>query len=119
MSFKKNTAITGFTVGLISSADGSDVTTGTPVGFVTLDGGVQTAIGDLTPVHNGNGLWSFDLTAGETNGDVVGLTFTHPSAITQHFTIKTEALIANCNVSSINNAPVGGAGIPGDLWRGS
>ena len=89
MAFKKNTAVTGFTVGLVSATDGSDITTGTPVGYYTLDGGVQTAIGDITPVHEGNGLWSFDLTAGEMNGDVVGLTFTHASAITAHFTVKT------------------------------
>ncbi len=95
MSFKKNTAVTGFTVGLVSSTDGSDITTGTPVGYSTLDGGTQTAIGDVTPVHEGNGQWSFDLTAGEMNGDIVGLTFTHTSAITAHFTIKTETVLAS------------------------
>lgn len=95
MSFKKNTAITGFTFGLVSLADGSDVTTGTPVGYYTLDGGTQTAIADVTPVHEGNGQWSFDLTAGEMNGDIVGLTFTHASAITAHFTIKTDTKIVS------------------------
>ena len=96
--FKKNVAVTGFTVGLISSTDGSDITTGTPVGYYTLDGGAQTAIADVTPVHEGNGQWSFDLTAGEMNGDIVGLVFTHASAITQHFTIKTVAkLTADLN----------------------
>jgi len=93
--FKKNTAVTGFTFGLVSSTDGSDITTGTPVGYYTLDGGTQTAIGDVTPVHEGNGQWSFDLTAGEMNGDVVGLTFTHASAITAHFTIKTDTKIVS------------------------
>ena len=53
MSFKKNTAVTGFAVGLVSATDGSDITTGTPVGYYTLDGGTQTAIGDVTPVHEG------------------------------------------------------------------
>lgn len=99
MSFKKNTAVTGFTVGLVSATDGSDITTGTPVGYYTLDGGIQTAIGDVTPVHEGNGQWSFDLTAGEMNGDIVGLTFTHASAITAHFTIKTETKL----VSELND----------------
>lgn len=97
--FKKNTAVTGFMVGLVSSTDGSDITTGTPVGYYTLDGGTQTAIGDVTPVHEGNGLWSFDLTAGEMNGDVVALTFTHASAITAHFIIKTDTKI----VSELND----------------
>jgi len=95
VSFKKNTAVTGFTVGLASSTDGSDITTGTPVGYYTLDGGTQTAIGDVTPVHEGNGLWSFDLLAAEMNGDIVGLTFTHASAISAHFTIKTDTKIVS------------------------
>ena len=89
MSFKRNTAVTGFTFGMVSSTDGSDITTGTPVGYFTLDGGVQTAIGDVTPVHEGNGQWSFDLLAAEMNGDVVGLVFTHASALSVHFTIST------------------------------
>jgi len=95
MAFKKNTAVTGFTVGLVDASDGSDITTGTPVGYYTLDGGTQTAIGDVTPVHEGNGQWSFDLTAGEMNGDVVGLTFTHASAITASFTIKTDTVLTS------------------------
>jgi hypothetical protein len=61
MPFKINTAVTGFTVGLVSSINGSDITTGTPVVYRTLDGGTQTAIGDTSLVHEGNGQWSFDL----------------------------------------------------------
>ena len=99
MSFKKNASVTGFTFGLVSASDGSDITTGTPVGYYTLDGGTQTAIGDVTPVHEGNGQWSFDLLAAEMNGDIVGLTFTHASAITVHFTIKTDTKI----VSELND----------------
>lgn len=99
-AFKKNTAVTGFLVHLVSASDGSDITTGTPVGYYTLDGGTQTAIGDVTPVHEGNGVWSFDLLAAEMNGDVVGLTFTHASAITQHFTIKPDTVL----VSELNDA---------------
>ncbi len=93
--FKKNTAVTGFSVGLVASADGSDITTGTPIGYYTLDGSTQTAIGDVTPVHEGNGLWTFDLLAAEMNGDIVSLTFTHASAITVHFTIKTDTKIVS------------------------
>ena len=97
--FKKNTAVTGFPFTLISAADGSAITTGTPVGYVTLDGGAQTAIGDVTPVHEGNGQWTFDLTAAEMNGDVVGFLITHASAINVHFTIKTDTKI----VSELND----------------
>lgn len=95
MSIKRNTAITGFVVGLVSATDGSAITTGTPVGYYTLDGGTQTAIGDVTPVHEGNGQWSFDLTAAEMNGIIVGLVFVHASAIPAHFTIKTDTKIVS------------------------
>jgi len=105
MSFKKNTAVTGFTFGLVSATDGSDITTGTPVGYYTLDGGTQTAIGDVTPVHEGNGQWSFDLLAAEMNGDVVGLVFTHASAITAHFTIKTTTVLVS-DLNDISTAQV-------------
>ncbi len=88
MSFKKNTAVTGFSVGMVNKTTGADITTGTVNGFVTIDGGVQTALTNIL-VHQGNGLWSVNLTAGEMNGDVIGLTFTHTDAVTQHFTIKT------------------------------
>lgn len=89
MALKKNTAVTGFTFAMVTPA-GVDVTTGTPVGYYTLDGGTQTAIGDVTPVHEGNGQWTVDLTAAEMNGDIVGLVFTHASAVTATFTIITE-----------------------------
>lgn len=99
MSFKKNTAVTGFPFTLVAAADGSAITTGTPVGYVTLDGGTQTAIGDVTPVHEGNGQWTFDLTAAEMNGDVVGFLVTHTSAINAHFTMRSDTKI----VSELND----------------
>lgn len=99
MSFKKNTAITGFPFTLIATADGAAITTGTPVGYVTLDGGTQAAIGDVTPVHEGNGQWTFDLTAGEMNGDIVGFLIIHTSAVNVHFTMKTDTKI----VSELND----------------
>jgi hypothetical protein len=99
VTFKKNTAVTGFPFTLIATADGSAITTGTPVGYVTLDGGAQAAIGDVTPVHEGNGQWTFDLTAGEMNGDIVGFLVIHTSAINVHFVIKTDTKI----VSELND----------------
>ena len=86
--FKRNTAVTGFTVGFINVTTGAPVTTGTPSGFSTLDGGTQTAIaGAFT--HEGLGQWSVNLTAGEMNGTIVGLVFTLTNAINVFFTIKT------------------------------
>ena len=93
MSFKRNTAVTGFPVGLVNASDGSAITTGTPVVYYKLDGGSQATIADTTPTHEGNGEWSFNLTSAEMNGEIVGLTVTHPSAIPVHFTIKTDTKI--------------------------
>lgn len=95
--FKKNVAVTGFTVGMIDASDGSAITSGTVNGYVTKDGGTQTALtNSLT--HEGNGQWSVNLTAAEMNADVVGLTFTHSSGIPQYFTIKTVSkLVSDLN----------------------
>lgn len=93
MAFIKNQAVTGFTFGLVSKTDGSDITTGTPVGRITIDGGTQAAIADTSFVHEGSGQWSVDLTAAEMNGDIISLVFTHTSAVSAHFTIKTSDLI--------------------------
>ena len=89
MSFKRNTAVLGFKVGLVSAVDGSDISTVSPVGYYTLDNGSQLAIADVTPTFKGNGEWAFDLLAAELDGIIVGLTFTHTIGITKHFTIKT------------------------------
>lgn len=86
--FKKNTAVTGFPFGLVSATDGSAITTGTVTGYYTLDGGAQATISG-SATHEGNGQWSVNLLAAEMNGDLVGLLFTHASAINASFTIKT------------------------------
>jgi len=88
VSFKINTAVTGFTFGLVALADGTAVTTGTTTGFVTLDNGTQAAIAGLF-THKGNGQWSVNLTAAEMNGAIVGLVFVNTLAINVNFTIRT------------------------------
>ena len=97
--FKKNTAVTGFAFALVSSTDGSAITSGTVTGYYTLDGGTQGTITG-SPVHEGNGQWTVNLLAAEMNGDIVGLLFTHTSAINASFTIKTETKL----VSDLNDA---------------
>ena len=94
MSFKKNTAVTGLPFLLVSATDGSAITAGTPVVYVTLDGGAQATVAGAA-VHEGNGQWSVSLTAAEMNGDIVGILFTHASAINVHFTIKTDTKIVS------------------------
>lgn len=101
MSFKKNNAVTGFSFGLVSKTDGSDVTTGTTNGFVTIDGGTQTALTN-SPVHEGLGQWSVNLTAAEMNGDIIGLVFTNTAAITKQVTISTEVKLVS-ELNDFNN----------------
>ena len=91
--FPRNTAVTGLPFVMISSSDGSPVTTGTVTGYTLLDGGSQVAIAD-TPVHKGNGQWTANLTAAEFNGDVVGLLFTHPSGVAVEIPVKTVSQVS-------------------------
>lgn len=100
MPFKRNQAVTGLPFALINATSGAAVTTGTATGYVTKDGGAQATI-TAVPVHEGNGQWTCDLTAGEMDGLNVGLLFTHASAIPVHFTIRTETKL----VSDLNDAP--------------
>ena len=94
MSFKKNTAVTGFPFGLVSATDGSAIIAGTPVIYVTLDGLAQaTVVG--AAVHEGNGQWTVNLTAAEMNGDIVGILCTVTGGIPAHFTIKTDTKIVS------------------------
>lgn len=98
--FKKNSGVVGFPFALVARADGSAVTTGTATAYVTKDGGIQATVA-AAPVHEGNGQWTVDLTAGEMNGDVVGLLVTHASAIPVHFAIRTTTKL----VSELADAP--------------
>lgn len=84
----KNHAVAGFTFLLIDKTTHAAITTGAPVGYRTIDAGAQTPLaGAIT--HKGNGEWAVNLTAAETNGDAIGLTFTHVDAVPVHFTITT------------------------------
>ena len=94
MPFKRNTAISELPFSLVSAADGSAITTGTPVGYYTI-AGVQAAIADVTPTYVGNSLWTLNITAAEMNADIVGLTFIHPSAIPVSMIIKTETKLTS------------------------
>ena len=88
IKFKKGVAITGFTVALVNKNNGSAVTSGTPTIKITKDGGTQgTLSGSAT--HEGNGQWSFNLTATETDASVIGLMITHADAMPVQKTIIT------------------------------
>jgi hypothetical protein len=115
----KNRAVTGFTFMMLDKKGEGVVENGTLNGYVTIDGGDQTAIeGDI--IHKGNGEWAVNLTADETNGDTIGLTFTHPDAFNVHFTISTRTPAAGAGAitwaytltDSTTGLPIADA----DLW---
>ena len=90
MSFVQNQAVTGFTFAMVNKDTGAALTgAASGIGkYRTIDGGSQAALtGSIA--EEGNGQYSINLTAAEMNGTVVGLLFTHSSAIPVQFTIKT------------------------------
>lgn len=107
--FTRNVAVTGFTFGLVNATDGSAVTTGTPTELITKDGGAQAAMTN-NAVHEGNGQWSIDITAGEMDAVVVGLLFTHADAIPVQITIKTTTIPSapTSGVSDVNTIQISG-----------
>jgi len=86
--FRQGVALTGYTFMLVSTVDGSAITSGAVTTKITKDGGTQGSTTN-SAAHEGNGQWSITLTATEMDAEVIGLSFTHSSAITSHMTIKT------------------------------
>jgi hypothetical protein len=95
--FKKNTAVTGFVIGcFIATADGSQVTTGTPTCKRVLDG----TAGDCANAasYDGTlGAWKIDLAAGDLNGDVCGFKFSLADCLPITYTIRTVTEIPNAS----------------------
>jgi hypothetical protein len=78
----KNTASQVVSFQMVSSTDGSNVTTGTPTVYVTGDGGAQ-ATGSGAKTHEGNGCWSYAVSAADSNYDHVSFTMVLTGAISQ------------------------------------
>lgn len=85
----KNTASQVINFVVIDASTGAAVTSGTVNVFVTIDGGTQTTGTGATPVHEGNGQWSYVPSQAETNGDSIGFLFTHTSGIPASLQIYT------------------------------
>jgi len=79
---RKNVASQNVSFHAVSTTDGSDVTTGTPTVYYTIDGGTQ-ATGTGTSAHEGNGEWSYVPTQAETNGDHVAFTQVLSGSVSQ------------------------------------
>jgi hypothetical protein len=81
-NMRKNVASQYVSFQMIAVADGSDVTSGTPAVYYTIDGGTQ-ATGGGTATHEGNGQWSYLVVQAETNGDHVAWTMVLATAVSQ------------------------------------
>lgn len=79
---RKNVAGQHVAFQMVSSTDGSAVTTGTPEVYYTIDGGTQ-GTGSGTAAHEGNGCWSYAPAQAETNGNHVAFTMVLSGAISQ------------------------------------
>ena len=79
---RKNTASQIVSFQAISTTDGSDVTSGSPAVYYTIDGGTQ-ATGSGATTHEGNGQWSYAPAQAETNGNHVAFTFVLSGAVSQ------------------------------------
>ena len=96
---RKNTTGQYVAFQAISKTDGSDVITGTPVVYYTIDGGTQAQT-TATAVHEGNGQWSVALSQAETNGDHIVFSFVLTGAITQTVNVYTlDADLTNLDVA--------------------
>ena len=96
---RKNTTGQYVAFQAISKTDGSDVITGTPVVYYTIDGGTQAQT-TATAVHEGNGQWSVALSQSETNGDHIVFSFVLTGAVTQTVNVYTlDADLTNLDVA--------------------
>ena len=96
---RKNTTGQYVAFQAISKTDGSDVITGTPVVYYTIDGGTQAQT-TATAVHEGNGQWSVALSQAETNGDHIVFSFVLTGAVTQTVNVYTlDADLTNLDVA--------------------
>lgn len=84
----KNTADQTVHFVLVSSTDGSALTSATVTVYVTLDAGTQTT-GTGTVQEEGNGQYSYAPTQAETNGDSVGFLFTAAGGIAASLQVYT------------------------------
>ena len=85
--FLKNTASQFLYFTMISSADGSALTSAAG-GYRTIDGGSQNAVtGSLS--HKGNGQWELALSQADINGDNIGFLFTHATGVNVSMHINT------------------------------
>jgi len=112
--FKKNTAVTGFPIGLfINATTGAVVTTGTPTCKRILDG-TGAACANAASYNSDAGQWEIDLEAADTNGNVVGYCFTLTDCLPITYRFRTVQVDLNDAVrggmTALPNAAADAAG---------
>lgn len=85
---KKNVAGQTVCFEMLSTTDGSAVTTGTPIVYIIGDNGTQTT-GTGTKTHKGNGVWSYAPTQAETNYTHIAFTMVLSGAFYQTVNVYT------------------------------
>ena len=73
---------------MLSTTNGSAVTTGTPVVYIVGNNGTQST-GAGTSAHKGNGVWAYAPTQAETNYDHIAFTMVLANAFTQTVNVYT------------------------------
>lgn len=110
---RKNVASQVVAFSAISATDGSAVTSGTPTVYYTIDGGTQ-GTGTATPVHEGNGQWSWVPTQSETNGNHIAYTFVLAGCIIQTLNVYTVSFdphdTVRLGITALPNAAADAAG---------
>ena len=110
MSFKKNTAVPGFSIGVFRNVTtGTEVTEGDPPTCTRLLDGVGGSCANAAEYDATAGVWKIDLAAADMNADLVGLKFALTDCISISYTIKTYEAY-DTNVVSVDDVAVSAEG---------
>lgn len=107
---KKNVASQSVDFEMLSTSDGSPVTSGTPTVYIVGDNGTQ-ATGTGTKTHKGNGCWSYVPTQAETNYDHIAFTMVLSGAFTQTVNIYTTTPQTGDAYAVVNSGTHGNAAL--------
>lgn len=113
---RKNVAGQKVGAQLVSSTDGSAVTSGTTTVYVTGDAGTQAAgsVGSGACTHEGNGYWTYAPDQAETNYNLIAFTFVNSSAVNATVQVYTESInrhdTVRLGLTALPNAAADAAG---------
>ncbi len=109
--FIKNTAVTGFTFGLVNNSTGSPLTGAAASCWISIDGAAAASVIGISPSELSNGLYKMNFSACHLNGAIVGLGFTAASAVPTYFTLIT------IPASAIAASNIGGSAFDSTVFK--